>query len=212
MKKILFTLFILLICSTSFFAYENSNYLFKVLNQEAATETVQFTRLSNGDDTFESITDLHYQDQKAVYRTTGKIKDNRIFDYTLSISFGDQELMIKCDVSDEKITYKAGEDAGEIKIEEPVFILDNNIIWLWQLVYDYYKANPKDSVKVFIPQLLTKKMTDLYTLQFEKITKTDEITNIYFNLNGQSGMLKANKNDQVEMMMLLSGVIMERVE
>jgi hypothetical protein len=201
----------LLICSTSFFAYENSNYLFKVLNQEAATETVQFTKLAEGVDTFESITDLHFQQQQAVYRATGKIKDNRIVDYTLSISFANQEIMIKCDVSDEKIIYKAGEDAGEIKIEEPVFILDNNIIWFWQLVYDYYKANTKENIKVFIPQLLVKNMTELYTLEFETTSVVDEVTNIYFKLNGQSGMLKVNKNDQV-IMMMMSGVIMERVE
>jgi hypothetical protein len=64
---------------------------------------------------------------------------------------------------------------------------------------------------VFIPQLLVKNLTDTYTLEFEKTTELEGIRSIFFKLNNQSGMFKVNEDEQV-IMMMMSGVVMERVE
>ncbi len=211
MKKFLFTLLVLLICSSTFFAYENADYLLRILNLEAATETVTFKNISENSDEFNSVTDLHYQQQKAVYNTNGTIENNRIIDYNLTIAFSGQKINITCQTEGNKVTYETGTDSGEITANEEIFILDNNIIWLWQLVYDYYKVEKPTVMTVFIPQLLVKNLTDTYTLEFEKTTELEGIRSIFFKLNNQSGMFKVNEDEQV-IMMMMSGVVMERVE
>ncbi|HOO32313.1 MAG TPA: hypothetical protein PLO84_04015 [Thermotogota bacterium] len=211
MKKSLFTLVILLICTTSFFAYENADYLFRVLTTEAATETVSFSPVAEGIDAFHSVTDLHFQEQKAVYTTSGTIENNRITDYELTLAFSGQTITIRCRLEGDKIIYETTTTSGEISADEEIFILDNNIAWLWQLVYDYYKAEKKEHLTVFIPQLLVKDMTDTYDFTFEQTSEVEGMSNVYFTLNGQSGMLKVDGSGKVTMM-LMAGVIMERVE
>jgi len=89
--------------------------------------------------------------------------------------------------------------------------LDNNMAWTWQLVYNLFHYNEYEAVNVIVPQLLLSDFTDVLTLEFQKTTQTEDITNVFFSYNGQSGLLKVDENDQV-IQLLMGATQMERTK
>ena len=193
------------------FGMQNGEYLFKILNEEAATETVSFDDTAAELIGFESITDLHFQMQEAVYQTKGQIKDNLIVDYQLTVLYNNNEIIIHCTLKDDILTYTINNVSNEIPIEEPLLLLDNNLAWTWQLVYNLFHYNEYEAVNVIVPQLLLSDFTDVLTLEFQKTTQTEDITNVFFSYNGQSGLLKVDENDQV-IQLLMGATQMERTK
>ncbi len=209
-KQVVITVMLFLFVMVSF-GMQDGEYMFKILNIEAATETVSFERTNDNIIDFNSLTDLHFQMQEAVYSTTGKIKDNIIVDYQLTLFFNGAEIKINCTINDDILHYTSGNISDEVKFEKPLLILDNNLAWTWQLVYNLYQINGYDKINVFVPQLLLKDFTDILTLEIQKTTETEDFTNVFFSYNGQSGMLKVDNKGQV-IQMLMSGTIMERTK
>src|SRR6056297_3426595 len=193
------------------FGMQNGEYLFKILNEEAATETVSFDDSAVEFIGFESITDLHFQMQEAVYQTKGQIEGNLIVDYQLTVLYNNNETIIHCTLSDDNLTYTINNVSNEIPIEEPLLLLDNNMAWTWQLVYNLFHYNEYEAVNVIVPQLLLRDFTEVLTLEFQKTTQTEDVTNVFFSYNGQSGLLKVDENDQV-IQLLMGATQMERTK
>src|SRR6056297_378200 len=118
------------------FSMQDGAYKFKILNVEAATETVSFVETSENHFNFQSLTDLHFQMQNAVYSTTGRIKDNAIIDYQLTVFFNGAEITIDCEIKDNVLHYTTVNMSDTLKVDAPLLILDNNLAWTWQLVYN----------------------------------------------------------------------------
>jgi len=197
MKKQVVLTVTLVLFSLLSFGMQSGEYMFKLLNEEAATETVTYKQVSTGVVNFESTTDLHFQMQQAVYKTKGQIKENLIVDYQVTMLYNNNETVIHCTLSDDILTYTINDVSKEIPIEGPLLLLDNNLAWTWQLVYNLYHENGYETINVFVPQLLLKDFTDILKLEFQKTTQTEEYTNVFFSYSGQSGMLQADKIDQV---------------
>jgi len=211
MKKQVVLIQVLLLFTLLTYGMQSGTYMFKILNFEAATETVTFKKAADGVIAFNSLTDLHFQEQKAVYATTGQIKDNTIIDYQLNLFFNGTEQQINCALKDDVLKYRTNTLSDEVQIESPLLLLDNNLAWTWQLVYNLYQVNGYKKINVFVPQLLLRNFTDILTIEIQKTTDTDEHTNVFFDYNGQSGMLKVDQDGQV-VQMLMSGTIMERTQ
>ncbi|MEA1883024.1 MAG: hypothetical protein U9N62_00695 [Thermotogota bacterium] len=211
MKKQVVLTITLVLFSLLIFGMQNGEYMFKLLNQEAATETASFKQVSTDVVNFESTTDLHFQMQHAVYQTKGQIKDNLIVDYQLSVLYNNSETVIHCTLNDDILTYTINNVGKDIPIEGPLLILDNNLAWSWQLVYNLYHENGYEAINVFIPQLLLKNFTEILPLEIQKTTQTEEDTNVFFSYNGQSGMLKVDENHQV-FQLLMGGTQMEKTK
>lgn len=211
MKKHMVLTVTLVLFALFTFGMQSGEYLFKILNEEAATETVSFDDSKTDVISFESLTNLHFQMQQAVYETKGKIKDNVIVSYQLNLFFNGNELPIQCSLKDDVLMYTINNQAHEIPIEEPLLILDNNLAWPWQLVYNLYRINEYDKINVFVPQLLIRDFTDILTIDFQKTTETEGHTNVFFSYNGQSGMLKVDENEQV-VQLLMGATQMERTK
>src|SRR6056297_2269276 len=131
-KQVVITVILFLFVMVSF-GMQDGEYMFKILNIEAATETVSFERTNDNNIDFNSLTDLHFQMQQAVYSTMGKIKDNIIVDYQLTLFFNGAEIKINCTINDDILHYTSGNISDEVKFEKPLLILDNNLAWTWQL-------------------------------------------------------------------------------
>ena len=211
MKKQLVLTVLLVVCSLLTLGMQSGEYMFKILNEEAATETVAFDTISDDRIAFESTTHLHFQMQQAVYKTKGQIKDNLIVDYQLNLIYNNSESIIHCAINDETLTYTINDVSKDIPIEEPLLVLDNNLAWIWQLVYNLYHENGYETIHVFVPQLLIRNFTEILTLEFQKTTQTEEDTNLFFNYNGQSGLLKADENHQV-FQLLMGGTQMVKTK
>ncbi|HPF16366.1 MAG TPA: hypothetical protein P5107_07765 [Thermotogota bacterium] len=210
MKKFFVTMILLTAFVLFAFGMQDSAYRFQLLNIEAATETVSFQSISEDVWTFESLTDLHFQMQNGVYSAKGQIDKNLIVDYQLTLFYNGGETQISCKLETEQLQATAGDKNYTIEIKQPLLILDNNLSWTWQLVYNLYRINEHQTINIFIPQLLLKNFTDILTIEIQKVTQTEEHTNVFFSLNGQSGMLKINEDGQV-IQLLMGGTIMERI-
>ncbi len=197
MKKQIVLAFFLILFSLMIFSMQNGEYMFKILNEEAATETVSFKEVSSDVLDFESKTDLHFQMQQAIYQTKGQIKDNLIIDYEVTVLYNNNETVIHCTLNEDILRYTINNTSKDIPIAEPLLLLDNNMAWMWQLVYNLYHDNGYKNIHVIVPQLLIRNFTDVLTLEIQKTTQTEEDTNVFFNFNGQSGMLKVDENHQV---------------
>ena len=197
MKKQIVLAFFLILFSLMIFSMQNGEYMFKILNEEAATETVSFKEVSSDALDFESKTDLHFQMQQAIYQTKGQIKDNLIIDYEVTVLYNNNETVIHCTLNEDILRYTINNTSKDIPIAEPLLLLDNNMAWMWQLVYNLYHDNGYKNIHVIVPQLLIRNFTDVLTLEIQKTTQTEEDTNVFFNFNGQSGMLKVDENHQV---------------
>ncbi|MFP4461746.1 MAG: hypothetical protein ACLFQE_06075 [Thermotogota bacterium] len=211
MKKYFVLIVVSLILTLSTFGMESGEYMFKILNEEAATETVAFSEESNDIIGFESLTNLHFQMQQAVYETKGHIEDNTIVDYQLSLFFNDNEVIIHCSLNEDILSYTANNISNDIQVEQPLLILDNNLAWSWQLVYNLYRFSGYETINVFVPQLLLRDFTDILKLEIQKTTESEGHTNVFFSYNDQSGMLKVDENDQV-IQLLMGGTMMERTK
>ena len=197
MKKQIVLAVFLILFSLMIFSMQNGEYMFKILNEEAATETVSFKEVSSDVLDFESKTDLHFQMQQAIYQTKGQIKDNLIIDYEVTVLYNNNETVIHCTLNEDILRYTINNTSKDIPIAEPLLLLDNNMAWMWQLVYNLYHDNGYKNIHVIVPQLLIRNFTDVLTLEIQKTTQTEEDTNVFFNFNGQSGMLKVDENHQV---------------
>jgi len=211
MKKKYVAVFSLLMFALFTFGMQDGAYRFQLLNMEAATETVSFQAVSEDAWTFESLTDLHFQMQNGVYSAKGQINENLIVDYQLTLFYNGGETHISCNLEANRLQAIVGDKSFTIEINQPLLILDNNLSWTWQLVYNLYQINGYQTINVFIPQLLLRNFTDIMKLEIQKTTQTEEHTNVFFNLNGQSGMLKVNKDGQV-IQLLMGGTIMEKIQ
>lgn len=193
------------------FSMQDANYKLMLLNIEAATETALFLQEEDGIVDFHSITDLHFQSQKAVYKTEGKIANNYITDYHLTFDYNGAETSIDCTIKENTLHYSFADRQGEISIEKPLLIIENNVGWMWQLVYNLYQINGFEEINVFVPQLLIKDFSEILPLEIQKETKLDGYQNVFFDYNGQSGLLKVNTEGHVEKM-LMGGAILERTK
>lgn len=209
-RQVVLTGLLILFCLLTF-SMQNGEYMFKILNEEAATETVFFEELSSGDFHFESTTDLHFQMQQAVYQTQGQIKDNLIVDYHLTVLFNNSETVIHCSLEDNALTYTINNISEEISIHTPLLLLDNNMAWMWQLVYNLYHDKGFERINIIVPQLLLQDYSEILTLEIQKTTQTEEDTNVFFSYGGQSGMLKADENHQV-FQLLMGGTQMVKTK
>jgi len=211
MKKQVVLTVTLVLFSLLIFGMQNGEYMFKLLNQEAATETVSYNQVSTDVVDFESTTDLHFQMQQAVFHTKGQIVDNLIVDYQLTMLYNNIETVIHCNLNDDILTYSIDNVSKDIPIEGPLLMLDNNLSWTWQLVYNLYHENGYKSINVLVPQLLLKNFTEILPLEIQKTTQTEEDTNVFFSYSGQSGMLKVDENHQV-FKLLMGGTQMEKTK
>jgi len=211
MKKQIVLTVLVIVFSFVAFSMQSGEYMFKILNEEAATETVSFNEGSAGILNFESTTDLHFQMQQAIYKTQGQIKDHLIVDYQVAIIFNNNESVIHCTLNENILTYTINNVSKDIPTEEPLLLLDNNMAWMWQLVYNLYHEKGYKSINVIVPQLLLRNFTDVLTLEIQKTTQTEADTNVFFSYNGQSGMLKVNENHQV-IKLLMGANQMEKIK
>ncbi len=211
MKKNLILSIVALTLLALGFGMQDANYKFMILNEDAATETALFSQAQEGIIDFETITNLNFQSQQAVYKTEGKIKDNYIADYHFTLIFNGAQTTIACSIDENVIDYSIGDKKGQIKSEKPLLIIENNVTWMWQLVYNLYKINGNTKINVFVPQLLIRDFSEILPLEIQKETELDGYINVFFDYNGQSGMIRANAQGQVEKM-LISGILLERIK
>lgn len=211
MKKNLILSIVALTLLALGFGMQDANYKFMILNEDAATETALFSQAQEGIIDFETITNLNFQSQQAVYKTEGKIKDNYIADYHFTLIFNGAQTTIACSIDENVIDYSIGDKKGQIKSEKPLLIIENNVAWMWQLVYNLYKINGNTKINVFVPQLLIRDFSEILPLEIQKETELDGYINVFFDYNGQSGMIRANAQGQVEKM-LISGILLERIK
>ncbi len=203
MKRLLTALFLLTMVTTGLFAVGSAEYHFQIASIPAATETLTIS--GQNDERFESETNYNFQDIVATYNTSGELQNGNISVYNLQVLYNNNTTEVNCSVEDGVVEYSFKDITGQIKSKKPLLLLDNNISWMWQLVYDHYKKNETNEFSVFVPQLVVRDYyadNPLLELKIEKVTHVDEWENLFFKYNGKSGLLKVDQAGNLQTMIL----------
>ena len=203
MRRLLTALFLMMMVTTVLYAVGSAEYQFQIASIPAATETLTIS--GKNDNRFKSETNYDFQDMVATYKTAGELQNGNISVYNLQVQYNNNTTEVNCNIENDVVDYAFQDITGQIKSEKPLLLLDNNISWMWQLIYDHYKKNETKEFSVFVPQLVVRDYyadNPLLELKIEKVTHVDEWENLFFKYNGKSGLLKVDKAGNVQTMIL----------
>jgi len=204
-KAVVFLLFFFLIFTGIVFSNPESviklEYDLLVMNEKVAAEFAEFKILNTGTEII-SKTELNSEDENAVYSTNSKVENSIVHEYNLNLEFNEKVHVFNLKKNEGKYSLKYGKKAIDIESDETTVVIDNNVSWLWQVFYDYYKTTNLSNYNALIPQLIAYGEEVTVPLEITRKTEIEDETNLFIKFGGNSGLIKVNDEGIVKLVLI----------
>lgn len=189
-----------------FSAKSEITYDFEFLGMPSGSENVIFFR-DGEKEIITGVTKIRIKfkesELKIDYVSTGVFKGSEFERYELLIQ-GDGtpvQLEVSKITDGYKLIFKKGKTHKISKVEtsDSFPILDNNIVWLWSKMVEYFLGSSRKSVKIILPQLMVKMKEPILNLSLLDVEDFQGgFKDLLFDLQGNQILVRLDENGLYE--------------